>query len=121
MFALWLFSIILRTKIYDIMDVMNLIVMIVVGVIAGTLAARIVKGTNFGLIINALLGIAGAIVGAFVFNLLKITPGENIVKLLSDTFNVDLPLNIVGMIVSATVGAVIILIISNAVKGGKRR
>lgn len=103
------------------MEVMNLVVMIVVGVISGTLAARIVKGTNFGLLINALLGIAGAVVGGFVFNLLKITPGENIVKVLSDTFQVDLPVNIVGMVVSGTVGAIIILIIANALKIGKSR
>lgn len=103
------------------MEVMNIVVMVIVGVISGTLAARIVKGTNFGLLINALLGIAGAVVGGFVFNLLKITPGENIVKVLSDTFQVDLPVNIVGMVVSGTVGAVIILIIANALKIGKSR
>lgn len=99
------------------MDYMNLVVMVIVGAIAGTLAARIVKKDNFGFVVNALLGIAGAVVGGFIFNLLKLTPGEQIVKLISDTFNVDLPLNFVGMIVSATVGAIVLLILSNFVRG----
>ena len=98
------------------MDPMKIVIMIVVGGIAGTLAARIMKGTSFGLVINVLLGIAGAIVGGFLFNLLKLTPGSNIVKVIDDTFGVQLPQNIVGMIVSGTVGAVIILIISKFFK-----
>ncbi len=97
-------------------NVLNILLMVVVGAVSGTLAARIVKNNNFGFIVNALLGIAGAVVGGFIFNLLKITPGQGIVKMISNTFGVQLPLNFVGMIVSATVGAVIILIISGFFK-----
>jgi uncharacterized membrane protein YeaQ/YmgE (transglycosylase-associated protein family) len=102
-------------------DIMNILVMVIVGGIAGTLAARIMRGTNFGLIINVLLGIAGAIVGGFLFNLVGLTPGKNIVKVVSDTFGVDLPLNIVGMIVSATVGAIIIIWLFGMLKGRRNR
>lgn len=102
-------------------NVMNILVMIIVGGIAGTLAARIMRGDNFGLIINVLLGVAGAVVGGFLFNLLGITPGSNIVKVIDDTFNVKLPVNIVGMIVSATVGAVIIIFLFGFLKGRRNR
>lgn len=94
-------------------DIMNLVVMVLVGAIAGTLAARIVKRDNFGFLANALLGIGGAVVGGFIFNFLNLTPGEHITKIISKTFDVDLPLNFVGMIVSATVGAIVLLILSN--------
>lgn len=98
---------------------MNILIMVIVGAVSGTLAARIMKGSTFGFLVNALLGIAGAVVGGYLFNLLNLTPGKNIVKIISDTFGVELPLNIVGMIISATVGAIIILFIAKLVKGKK--
>ncbi len=88
---------------------MNIILMVIVGAVSGTLAARIMSGDSFGFVTNALLGIAGAVVGGALFNLLKITPGANIVKAIHNTFGVALPQNLVGMIVSATIGSVIIL------------
>ncbi len=103
------------------MDILNLVVMVLVGAVSGTLAARIMKGDTYGFAINALLGIAGAVVGGMIFNVLGITPGSNITKVLSDTFGVQLPTNIVGMIVSATVGAIIILWFSSIFRGRKTR
>ena len=103
------------------MDPMKLALMIGVGAIAGTIAARVAKGDNFGFVINALLGIAGAIVGGYIFNFLGLTPGQGIVKMISETFGVELPLNFVGMIVSATVGAIVILVISGFVLGRRRK
>ena len=102
------------------MDYMNILIMIVVGIIAGTLAARIVKGDNFGVLINALLGIAGAVVGANIFKLLKLTPGAGIVKMIDETFDVQLPQNFIGMLVSATIGAIIILMVARFVKQIKK-
>lgn len=99
------------------LDVMNILVMVIVGGVAGTLAARIMRGASFGFLANVLLGVAGAVVGGLLFNLLKLTPGKNIVKVISDTFGVDLPQNIIGMIVSATVGAVIIVFVFGLIKG----
>ncbi len=102
-------------------NIYNLVVMVLVGAMAGTLAARIMKGDNFGFIVNALLGIAGAVVGGFIFNFLKLTPGKGIVKIIGDSFGVHLPQNLVGMIVSATVGAILILWISRMLRLGKKR
>ncbi len=101
-------------------DVLKWLIMIVVGAIAGTLAARIMKGDSFGFIINAMLGIAGGIVGGFLFNLLNINAGSGIVKVVEDQFGVVLPENIIGMIISATVGAIIILWVSKILGLGRR-
>ncbi len=103
------------------MDIANIIMMVLVGAVAGTLAARIMRGDNFGFIVNALLGIAGAVVGGNIFNFLKLTPGAGIVKVISETFGVNLPQNLVGMIVSATLGALIILWIARFLRIGRGR
>ncbi len=103
-------------------DVLKWIVMILVGALSGSLAARIIKGDSFGFAINAILGIAGAIVGGFIFDLLNFdSPGAGIVKVVDDQFGVTLPQNIVGMIISATVGSIIILFLSNVLGLGRRR
>ena len=90
-------------------NVIKILLMVLVGAVSGTLAARIVKGNNFGFIANSILGIIGAVVGGYIFDFLGLTPGAGIVKMVQKTFEVTLPLNLIGMIVSATVGAIIIL------------
>lgn len=102
----------------DLGNLVNLVVMLIVGALAGTLAARIMKGKDFGMLINSLLGIGGAIVGGMLFNVLGITPGAGITKTLSSNFGVDLPTTFVGMIVAATVGAVLILFLAKLVRRG---
>lgn len=99
------------------MNIIDILLMVIVGAVSGTLAARIMSGDHFGFVTNALLGIAGAVVGTTLFKFLNITPGSNIVKAISNTFNVDLPLNIVGMVVSATVGSILILYAARILKG----
>ncbi|MEM6318839.1 MAG: GlsB/YeaQ/YmgE family stress response membrane protein [Bacteroidota bacterium] len=101
-------------------DTFNIIIMVIVGAIAGSLAARVIRGDNFGFIINAILGIAGAVVGGHIFNWLGVSPGSGIVRVIDETFGVSLPQNLVGMIVSATVGAVVILWVMSIFRGRKR-
>ena len=103
------------------MDIVNVATMILVGAVAGTLAARIMRGDNFSFIANALLGIAGAVVGGYLFDFLNLQPGAGIVRIISDTFGVNLPLNLVGMIVSATIGAVVILWMARFLRLGGQR
>jgi len=98
-------------------DLLNILIMVVVGSISGALAARIMSGDSFGFVINSILGIAGAIIGGFIFSKLNLSPGAGIVKIVSEQFNVNLPENIVGMIVSATVGSIIILWITKIFRG----
>ena len=100
-------------------DILNWIVMIIVGGIAGAIAARVIKGDSFGFLINTLLGIAGGVVGGFLFGLLKINAGSGIVKIIEKQFGVTLPENIIGMIISATVGAIIILFVAKTLGLGR--
>lgn len=102
-------------------DVLKWIIMIIVGAISGTLAARIMKGDSFGFVINAMLGIAGGVVGGYLFDLLGINAGSGIVKVVEDQFGVTLPENIIGMIISATLGSILILWISKLLGLGRRR
>jgi uncharacterized membrane protein YeaQ/YmgE (transglycosylase-associated protein family) len=76
----------------DNVDLEGIVLWLVVGVIAGWLASTIMKSKR-GLISYALLGIVGAIVGGFLFSILDIGGASNLL----------------GQIVVATIGAVIIL------------
>ena len=49
------------------MEITSLIVTLIVGAIAGWLAGVIVEGAGFGLLINMLVGIAGAFIAALLF------------------------------------------------------
>jgi uncharacterized membrane protein YeaQ/YmgE (transglycosylase-associated protein family) len=78
---------------------------IIVGLIAGALGKLIMPGDDpGGIIVTILLGIVGAFVGGFVFNLLG---GAGVTG-----FNL-------GSILVATVGAIIVLAIYRAVAGGR--
>ena len=71
---------------------MNFIWFIIIGIIAGFLAGKIMRGGGFGLIINLLLGILGGVLGGWVFALFG----------LSAT-------GIVGSLITSTVGAILVL------------
>jgi len=49
------------------MDIMAVIVTLIIGAVAGWLAGVLVEGAGFGLLINMLLGIAGAFIAALLF------------------------------------------------------
>jgi uncharacterized membrane protein YeaQ/YmgE (transglycosylase-associated protein family) len=72
--------------------VSGLIWWILVGLIAGFLAGKVMKGRGFGVVMDIVVGIAGAIVGGFVLGLLGIHAG-----------------GLIGSIVVAFVGAVILI------------
>ena len=81
------------------MDTQSLIVFLIIGVVAGFLAGKIMKGGGFGLVGDLVLGVIGAFVGGWVFGLLGI-----------------LPVGIIGTLISATAGAVILLFLIRLVK-----
>ena len=88
---------------------MGLISWLIVGAIAGWLAGMLVKGDeSMGIIGHVVLGIIGALVGGFVVGL--VTPGGR------DYIN---GINI-ETIVTATIGAVIAVVVWNAVLGRSR-
>jgi uncharacterized membrane protein YeaQ/YmgE (transglycosylase-associated protein family) len=49
-----------------------MIVAILVGIVAGFLAGQISRGSGFGLLMDMVLGVAGSIVGRFLFGLIGI-------------------------------------------------
>lgn len=81
------------------MDVENIVLILIIGAIAGWLAGKIMKGRGFGLLGNIVIGIIGAFVGGFLFGLLGITAG-----------------GIIGSLVMSTVGAVTLLFVVRVLK-----
>ncbi len=79
-------------------DPQSLIILLIVGAVAGWLAGTIVKGYGFGLVGNIVVGVVGAFIGGYLL------PGY-------------LPLEgLLGSIVSATIGAVILLFIIGLIR-----
>ncbi|HSY29141.1 MAG TPA: GlsB/YeaQ/YmgE family stress response membrane protein [Burkholderiaceae bacterium] len=80
----------------------GLFVIIVVGVIAGWLAGRVMEGGGFGLIGDLLVGLVGAFIGDWLLPRLGIHLG----------------VGIVALIINAFIGAVVLLLILRLVGGG---
>lgn len=76
------------------MDMHGLIIWLVIGAIAGWLAGVLVKGGGFGLLIDIVVGILGAVIGGWLAGLLGIG------------FS-----GILGSILIALIGAVILLLV----------
>jgi uncharacterized membrane protein YeaQ/YmgE (transglycosylase-associated protein family) len=83
----------------------SIISWIVLGLIAGFIGSQIVSRQGQGLWLDIALGIVGALVGGFLFSLFGASGVSG--------------LNIYSMIV-AVVGAVVVLLIYNAVVGRRR-
>jgi uncharacterized membrane protein YeaQ/YmgE (transglycosylase-associated protein family) len=88
-----------------VMDVMSILAWIVLGVVAGFIASKLVNKSGGGLVFDLILGIVGAVVGGFLFNQF----GAGGVS----------GLNLYSLLV-AVVGAVVVLLIYHAVAGGRR-
>jgi uncharacterized membrane protein YeaQ/YmgE (transglycosylase-associated protein family) len=58
---------------------MGIIAWIVVGLIAGWLTGKIMKGSGYGFVVDILLGIAGALVGGFIAEHLGLAPHGGII------------------------------------------
>ena len=80
----------------------SLLIVLVVGVIAGWLAGQIMHGTGFGIVGDLIIGIVGAFIGSWLLPQLGIHLGAGIV----------------AAIINATVGALILLVIISLVRGG---
>lgn len=80
---------------------MNLVLFLIIGGVAGWLAGLIMKGRGFGVLANIGVGIVGSFVGGLLFRLLQLHAG-----------------GIIGELVTATVGAVLLLAAVNAIKKG---
>src|SRR4051795_5857877 len=58
----------------------SILVILFVGLVAGWLAGKIVRGTGFGIIGDILVGIAGALVASFLFPKLGVHLGSGLVS-----------------------------------------
>ncbi len=73
---------------------------IVVGLIAGWLAGKVMKGGGYGVLVDIILGILGGILGGWIFGRLGIWRGGEII----------------GSLIMAFIGAVILVGITRLVK-----
>jgi uncharacterized membrane protein YeaQ/YmgE (transglycosylase-associated protein family) len=72
---------------------MHMLWFILIGLAAGWLAGKIMKGKGFGVIGDIILGVIGALIGGFLFRLLGIFPDGGVI----------------GSLIVATLGAVVVL------------
>ena len=83
----------------------SLLVILLVGLVAGWLAGKIVEGSGFGLIGDIAIGIVGALIGSW----------------LMPRLGIHLASGIMSSIIVATIGAVIMLIIVRLATGAYPR
>ena len=82
----------------------SILVILFVGLVAGWLAGKIVRGTGFGIIGDILVGIAGALVASLLFPKLGIAIGTGLVR----------------EIIYSAIGAIILLLVVRLVRTGGR-
>jgi uncharacterized membrane protein YeaQ/YmgE (transglycosylase-associated protein family) len=82
----------------------SIAVILIVGLVAGWLAGKIVQGTGFGLIGDIVIGIVGALIASWLFPRLGIALGTGLLREILD----------------ATIGAVVLLVVIRLIRGGGR-
>jgi uncharacterized membrane protein YeaQ/YmgE (transglycosylase-associated protein family) len=80
---------------------MSFLWFLILGALAGWIAGEIMKGRGFGLLGNIVVGIIGALIGGFLFRTLGVSPN-----------------NFLGSLITAVVGAVILLLIVGGLRRG---
>jgi uncharacterized membrane protein YeaQ/YmgE (transglycosylase-associated protein family) len=80
----------------------SLLVILVVGIVAGWLAGRVMSGGGYGLIGDLIVGLIGAFIGDWLLPQL----------------NIHLGTGIIALILNAFIGAVVLLLILRLVSGG---
>jgi uncharacterized membrane protein YeaQ/YmgE (transglycosylase-associated protein family) len=78
----------------------GIIAWLIIGAIAGWLAGKIVEGSGFGLIVDIIVGVVGAVIGGWLAGLLGLNIGGGLI----------------GSLIVAIVGAVILLFVIRLIK-----
>jgi uncharacterized membrane protein YeaQ/YmgE (transglycosylase-associated protein family) len=81
------------------MNTDHMLLFVVLGIVAGFLAGKIMKGSGYGIIGDLILGVVGSFIGAWVFGLLGIGIG-----------------GVVGSLVAAVIGALLLLYVIRMAK-----
>lgn len=82
----------------------GLLVILFVGLVAGWLAGKVVRGAGFGIIGDIVIGIAGALIASLLFPKLGIHLGTGLVS----------------EIIYSAIGAIILLLVVRLLRGGGR-
>jgi uncharacterized membrane protein YeaQ/YmgE (transglycosylase-associated protein family) len=80
----------------------GLIVTLIIGAIAGWLAARVLKKTGFGLIGDIIVGVVGGYIGTWLWDVLRLPP-------------IGGP-GIINAIIISTVGAIVLLVLLRLIR-----
>jgi uncharacterized membrane protein YeaQ/YmgE (transglycosylase-associated protein family) len=78
---------------------MHLLWFLIIGLVAGWLAGQFVKGSGFGLVGDLVVGVIGAFLGGWLLGLFGLFAG-----------------GLIGSLVTATIGAVVLLFLIRLVK-----
>jgi uncharacterized membrane protein YeaQ/YmgE (transglycosylase-associated protein family) len=81
------------------MGTQSLVMFLLVGLVAGWLAGKIMKGSGYGLVGDLVVGVVGSFLGAWLFGLLGISAG-----------------GILGLLVASVVGALLLLFVLRLVR-----
>ena len=86
------------------MEGVGLIGSIIIGLLAGWIAER-VTGANHGLLLNLIVGLVGGLVGGILASLIGWADGPN---------------GFWANLIMATIGAIVLLLVLRAIRGGGR-
>lgn len=78
---------------------MSILYFILIGIVAGWLAGLIMKGSGFGILWDLILGVIGAVIGG----------------LIAQALHLELS-GVIGHLISATVGAILLLALLRLIK-----
>lgn len=74
---------------------MHLLWFIIIGLVAGWLAGKLMKGKGFGVVGDIVIGVIGALIGGFLFRTLGLSTDGGLI----------------GSLIVATIGAVVLLFV----------
>ncbi len=76
---------------------------ILIGIAAGWLASQVMKGRSSGVLTNLIMGVIGAILGGVIFEAVGLQA-----------------VGMIGHLISATVGAIVLILFLRVLNGGPR-
>lgn len=78
---------------------MSILWFLIIGVLAGWIAGKLFKGGGFGLVGNLIVGVLGAVIGGFIFDLLGVAA-----------------FGLLGKLVMSVIGALVLLFLVQTLK-----
>lgn len=82
------------------MQIEPLLILLLIGAVAGFLAGLVVKGYGYGVVGNIVIGVVGAVIGGWLLPRLGLYTGGDII----------------GQIIAATLGAIALLVVIGLVR-----